>query len=284
MDTAGPMTRTVRDAAILLEVLAGPDERDEATGRIPAGLGVDFRAKLETDALKGARVGVLRGPFGFRPWLDPVFARAIAHLRAGGAEIVDLGEQPGLRQLSASFEVMLYEFKAGVNAYLAELDPAVRIKTLADVIAFNHAHAAEELPIFGQETLIQAQAKGPLTQQAYLDARATCIRVSRTDGIDALMDKHRLDAIVTLTTGPAAVGDPVYGGASGSVGSSSSLAAVAGYPSITVPAAEVQGLPLGISFSGRAWSEAQLLALAADFEARARARIEPTFLPTIKTR
>ena len=282
-DTAGPMTRTVRDAAIVLAALSGRDERDGATAEIPTGLEMSFSAAIKTDALNGARIGVLRGPFGFRPWLEPVLTRAIAAMQAAGAEIVDLGEPAVLRQVSSpGYEVMLYEFKAGLNAYFAELPASSRIKSVADVIAFNKAHAKEELSIFGQETMLQAEAKGPLTDKAYLDARANSLRLSRSEGIDAMMDKHKLDALVALTTGPASVGDPIYGGASGSTGGSSGIAAVAGYPSITLPVADMRGLPMGISFFGRAWSEAKLLSLAADFETRTRARREPKLLATIE--
>jgi amidase len=281
LDTAGPMTRTVRDAAIVLQALAGKDERDTATADIPANLDVDFAAALKPHALRGARLGVIRGPFGFRSWMEPVLANAVANLRAAGAEIVDLGEPAVLRQLSgAGGEVMLYEFKPGLNAYLAELSGS-RVKTMADVIDFNKAHAKEELALFGQEHMVTAQAKGPLTDKAYREAREKCIRLSRTEGIDAMMQEHRLDALVALTAGPAGLGDPVYGGASPGTGGSSSLAAIAGYPSITVPAATVKGLPVGISFFGKAWTEARLLALAADFEAQTKARREPQLLPTL---
>jgi amidase len=193
-----------------------------------------------------------------------VVAKTIASLREAGAEIVDLGEPANLRQSSnPSYEVMLYEFKAGVNAYLAALPSNTRIKTMADVIAFNKEHAADELGIFGQEIMVQADGKGSLTDEAYLEAREKALRFSRAEGIDAMMDKHQLDALVALTTGPAGLGDPVYGGASPGTGGSSALAAVAGYPSITLPAAMVKGLPLGLSFFGRAWSESRLLAQAA---------------------
>ena len=282
-DTAGPMTRTVRDAAIVMQVLAGKDERDAATAAIPGDFKADFAGALKPDALKGARIGVLHGPFGFRPWLTPVREKAAAAMRDAGAEVVELGEFSSISQIgNHSYQVMLYEFKDGVNAYLAELGQTAKIKTMADVIAFNHAHRERELPIFGQETMVQAQGKGPLTDKAYLDARANCIRLARTEGIDALMAKHQLDALVALTTGPAAVGDPVYGGASGNTGGSSTFAAVAGYPSVTLPVAQVRGLPMGISFFGRAWSEAKLLALAADFEAKTRVRFAPTHPPTIR--
>lgn len=282
LDTAGPMTRTVRDAAILLQVLAGRDERDPATEKVLLNPIVDYVAALQPHALRGARIGLLRGPFGFRVWLEPVLTKAVASLRAAGAEIVELGEPAILRQIAnPSYEVMLFEFKTGLNAYLAELPADTRIRTMADVIAFNTEHATEELAIFGQETLIQAHAKGTLADESYLDARTKSIRRARVEGIDGLMDQHRLDALVALTTGPAALADPIYGGASASTGGSSGLAAIAGCPSITVPAADVQGLPLGLSFFGRAWSEARLLAFAADFEAQTRARREPKLLPTI---
>ena len=279
-DTAGPMTRTVRDAALLLDALAGKDARDPATSAIPAHPD-GFGATTKAGALRGARIGVLRGPFGFRPWMQPVLAAAIARLQEAGAETVDLGEPAVLRQLSSpSLEVLLYEFKDGLNAYLAGLT-GTSLRTMADVIQFNVAHAREELSLFGQELMIQAQAKGPLTDKAYLEAREKCIRLSRTDGIERMMDEERLDALVALTAGPAGLGDPVYGGASPGTGGSSSLAAVAGYPSITVPADHVRGLPVGLSFMGRAWSEARLLALAADFESHAKARREPNLQPTI---
>ena len=281
-DTAGPMTRTVRDAAVVLEVLAGRDERDSATAEIPPDVDSRYAGALKLHALKGARIGVIRGPFGFRPWLGPVLAKAIESMRAAGAEIVDLGEPSVLRQIGgSSTEVMLYEFKAGLNAYLAELPATARVKTIADVIAFNKAHAAQELALFGQETMVQAEAKGPLTDKAYLEARDKARRLARAEGIDAMMDEHRLDALVSLTTGPAALGDPIYGGATPSSGGSSGLAAIAGYPSVTLPVAEIKGLPMGISFFGRAWSEGRLLALAADFEAKTRMRREPKLLPTI---
>ncbi|MBI3885815.1 MAG: amidase [Opitutae bacterium] len=280
-DTAGPIARNVRDAALLLEAISGPDEHDAVTQTRPATMAANFAAALQPGALKGARLGLLRGPFGFRPKMEPVLAGLVDALRAAGAEVVDLGDVPALREAGdPEGEVLRYEFKNGVNAYLATLGPAAPVKSLADLIAFNDAHRDREMPLFAQETFVKSQAKGPLTDQAYLDARAACLRIARKDGIDALMDKNNLDALVALTTGPAALTDPVNGGYG--TGSSSSPAAVAGYPSVTVPAAQVMGLPVGFSFFGRAWSEARLLALAADFEAHTRARREPQFLPTVK--
>jgi amidase len=288
-DTAGPMARTVRDAAIVLGALAGADARDVATQVRPNELPVDFAGALETGALKGARIGVVRAP-NYRPNLDGVFETALSTLRAAGAEVIEDGGFPALTGPPAKLlEVMLYELKEGLNAYLAELGPNVRMKTMVDLIKFNDAHWAQEQPLFGQQYFTRAQAKGPLTEQAYLDARATCRRLMRTDGIDAVMDKHHLDALVTVAIGPPNLiapggrADPIFGAGAPS-GFGFGAAAVAGYPSVTVPAAEIAGLPVGLLFYGRAWSEAKLLALAADFESRTHARREPQFLPTAENR
>ncbi len=280
-DTAGPMARTVRDAAILLAALAGPDARDAATQIRPVGLPTNLASALRPGALRGARLGILHGPFGFAPRMENLLSETAASLRAAGTELVDLGELPSLKGLDEpETEVLLYEFKDGITAWFASLGSAAPVKSLAELIAFNETRRAQEMPFFGQERFLQAQAKGTLTERGYLDARMTCLRIARTEGIDALMQKHRLDAIVALTSGPAHLTDPVNGD-QGWTGSSSSLAAAAGYPSVTVPAAEVFGLPVGVSFNGTAWSEARLLSLAADFEIRTHARREPTFLPTV---
>lgn len=279
-DTAGPMTRTVRDAALVLAALSGPDPRDEATAPSPLGAAVDLAAPFRRDALKGARIGVLRGPFGFHPRMEAVLDTLIATLREAGAEVIDNVRVATLSRFGqAEGEVLSYEFKDGVNQYLAGLGPNSPMKSLEDVIAFNLAHRGKELSFFGQEDLLTAQARGPLTDQAYLDARDTILRLTRTEGIDATMDAGKYDALVMLTRGPAHLTDHVNGDSSS--GGSASLAAVAGYPSLTVPATTVMGLPVGLSFVGRAWSEAKLLALAADFEAHAQARREPKFLPTV---
>ncbi|MBC7368101.1 MAG: amidase [Undibacterium sp.] len=278
-DTAGPMTRTVRDAALVLAAIAGNDPRDAATASIPADLAGALVAPLPAGALRGARIGVVLGPFGFHSRMEPMMNEIVAALRAAGAEVIDPVKIASLGKFSAAAsEVLSYEFKDGLNRYLAEPGRITPMKTLADLIAFNDAHRAEELPYFGQETFVTAQARGPLTDQAYLDARATCVQLSRAGGIDAAMDAGRLDALVTFTRGTATLTDPANG--EGGSGSSSSLAAVAGYPSVTVPAAHVFGLPIGLSFLGRAWSEPQLLALAADFEAHTHARRPPQFLAT----
>lgn len=282
-DTAGPLARTVRDALLVLAAIAGGDERDEATGKIPAALAAELAAALKPEALRGARLGVVRGPFDFHPRMEGMLNSLVETLRAAGAEIVDPVAMPSLGKLGgAPGTVLSYEFKEGLNRYLAEPGRITTMKSLADLIAFNEAHRAEELAFFGQEYFTAAQARGPLTEQTYLDARAACVQLTRTEGIDAAMDANKLDALVMLTRGPALLTDLING--EGSTGISSTLAAVAGYPSVTVPAAQVFGLPVGLSFVGRAWSDAKLLALAADFEAHTRARREPKFLPTAEVR
>jgi amidase len=278
-DTAGPIARTVRDAALLLELMTRVDPKDPATLARPPTLSLELAAKLKPGALKSARLGVIRGPFGLDGRLNPLLDAAIAKMKAAGAEVVDLGEFPDLNQANEpEMEVLLYEFKDGLNAYFATLGPNSPIKTLADLIAFNEAHAEQELPFFGQELLVRAQAKGSLSEQTYLDARATCLKVARTEGIDALLAGHKLDALVSLTAGPAWMVDPVNGDAY--TGGSSSPAAVAGYPSVTVPVGDYHGLPVGLLFYGAAWTDARLLALAADFETAMQARRGPNFPPT----
>ena len=280
-DTAGPMTRTVRDAALVLAAIAGADARDEATAQIPVTLAGELAAALKPEALRGARIGVVRGPFGLHARMEEILNSLVEALRAAGAEVVDPVAMPSLGKLGgATSTVLSFEFKDGFNRYLAEPGRVTPMKTLADVIAFNEAHRSAELVRFGQETFVTAQARGPLDDKAYLEARETCLRLTRTEGIDAAMDADKLDALVMLTKGTATPLDPING--EGGSGGSSTLAAVAGYPSVTVPAAQVFGLPVGLSFVGRAWSDARLLALAAAFEARTHARREPKFLPTVE--
>ncbi len=278
-DTAGPMARTVRDAALVLAAIAGKDEHDAATNGIPAGLAAELAA-IKPGALRGARIGVVRGPFGFHVRMEPALAVLVATLRAAGAEVVDPVKVGSLGKFgNATGDLLSYEFKDGLNRYLAEPGRVTPMKTLADLIAFNEAHRAEELPFFGQDLFTAAQARGPLSDQAYLDAKATCLKLARTEGLDAALDADKLDALVMFTRGVATLTDPLNG--EGGSGGSSTLAAVAGYPSVTVPATQFFGLPVGLSFVGRPWSDARLLALAADFEARTNARREPQFLPTV---
>ena len=282
-DTAGPMTRTVRDAAILLAAIAGVDQSDDATRQIPATLVADLAAAPRPGALQGARIGIVRGPFGFHPRMEGLMDRVAETLRAAGAMVIDSLSLGSLGRLGSAQETVLsYEFKDGLNRYLAAPGRVTPVHTLADLIAFNEAHRAEELPFFGQERMVAAQARGPLTEQAYLDARALGLQLTRTEGIDAVVEANRLDALVMFSRGAATLTDHING--EGSSGSSWAVAAIAGYPNVTVPAAEVFGLPIGLSFVGRAWSDARLIALAADFEQRTQARREPKFLPTTVVR
>ncbi|MBE2215677.1 MAG: amidase [Opitutaceae bacterium] len=281
-DTAGPMARTVRDAALLLAAMSGPDPADAACAGRPADLTRDFAAALTPGALRGARLGIMRDAATFPPRTSRVLDDVLAALRAAGAEIVDPVEAPAMEKISAAeWEILCYEFKDGINAWFASLGPDARVKSLADLIAFNTAQADRELRFFDQEILVASQAKGPLTDAAYLEAVTQARRLSRDEGIDAILAKHRLDAIVMLTAGPAWLIDPVNG--DHFLGETSTLAAVAGYPNVTVPAGADFGLPIGVSFVGGAWTEARLLALAADFEARARVRRTPRFAATVDT-
>ena len=281
-DTAGPMTRTVRDAAVVLGVLAGPDPRDPATAAADARGLADYTPFLDPAGLRDARIGVARQFLGFHEGVDRVVEDALDAMRAAGAAIVDpvvLGSGAGRRLQMAETDVLLYEFKAGLNGYLDRRGSGAEVRSLADLIAFNERNAETEMPYFGQERLIAAEAKGPLSEPAYLMALATARRLSRTDGIDRTMDEHRLDAIVGPTGGPAWVTDLVNGDHFG--GSSSAYPAAAGYPNITVPARAVHGLPVGLSFFGRAWSEPTLVRIAYGFEQAAQARLVPRFRPTV---
>jgi amidase len=280
-DTAGPMARTVRDAAVLLGVLAGIDPNDVATNDSRGHAIVDYAAGLDPAGLRGARIGVHRKAFGFHRDVDRFMEEALGALKREGAVLVDPANIPHTGEYDETeTAVLLYELKTDLNAYLASLGPSAPVKTLAEVIAFNEAHAAEEMPYFGQELFLKAQAKGPLTVKAYLDALATNRRLSRAEGIDAVMAEHRLDAIVAPTGGPAWLTDCLTGDHFG--GGSSTPAAVAGYPSITVPAGFVSGLPVGLSFMGRAWSEPVLIRLAYVFEQATRVRQPPRFLPSAR--
>ena len=282
-DTAGPMARTVRDAAVVLGVLAGPDPRDPASA--DAGLrGLDdYTPFLDPAGLRDARIGVARHLLGFHDGVDRLVEEAIEAMRAAGAVVVDpveLGTGPARASLQmAEAEVLFYEFKAGLNAYLAARGPGAEVRSLAELIDFNERNAETEMPYFGQERFIAAEAKGPLSEPAYLAALAASRRLSRAEGIDRTMDEHGLDAVVAATGGPAWVTDLVNGDHFG--GSSSGYPAVAGYPNVTVPAGAVHGLPVGVSFFGRAWSEPTLIRIAYAFEQATRARLVPAFRPTI---
>ena len=277
-DTAGPMARTVTDAAILLGALTGEDGRDAATAASKGHALTDYTKFLDKNGLAGARIGVPRPYyFGYSAHADKLVNEAIELMRSAGAIIVDPAPIATAREMDdPEFEVLLYEFKADLNAYLADLGPGASVRTLADLIAWNETHRTAEMPFFGQETFLKAQEKGPLTDQAYLDALAKCRRLARTEGIDATMDKYNLDALVAPTNGPPPPIDLVNGDCGS--GGSSTPAAVAGYPSITVPAGYTFGLPTGISFFGRAWSEPLLIKLAYAYEQASKLRRPPSFL------
>jgi amidase len=279
-DSAGPMTRTVTDAAVLLGILAGTDPRDSATGAAAPHTSADYTAFLKPGGARGLRIGVLRKSFSGAPRVEPIMERALAALKEAGAVLVDPVEIPRPKQLGdAEYEVMLYEFKAGLNAYLAGLGDRAPVRSLKELIAFNEEHAQEELRWFGQETLKQAEAKGPLTDAAYRDAVATCRKLGRDEGIDAVMDDKKLDAFFASPGGPSGVVDPLYGNRG--TGGSTAPSAVAGYPILTVPAGFVEELPVGVAFFGRAWSEPVLLQVGFSFEQATRQRRAPRFLESL---
>jgi amidase len=279
-DTAGPMTRTVRDAAILLGAMTGIDSEDAYTKESKGKSHKDYTKFLDVNGLKGTRIGVFRQYFGFLPQVDEIMEKSLEVLKKSGAILIDPVKMDTLEKFgSTENTVLMYELKADMAAYLKHRGPYTKMKTLKDLIEFNKRHAKEEMPYFGQELFLQAEEKGPLTDKEYLDALETGHRMTREEGIDAMMDKHNLDALVSPTDSPAWMSDLVDG--DHFLGGSSSLAAVAGYSHITVPAGFVWGLPIGISFFGRAWSEPALLRIAYSFEQATKVRKPPKFLATV---
>jgi amidase len=279
-DTAGPMCRTVRDAAILLSVVAGADARDAATQLSAGHLVADYATACDAAALKGARVGVVRQLFNAGPQVDAVMVDALKALESAGAVLVDPVDIPSLGQLGdAEFTVLLYELKADMAAYLATCGPNIPHRTLADLIRFNEANRDREMPWFGQEIFEMAEKKGGLDSAEYRQALAKCQRLTRKEGMDRVLAAQRLDVLVAPTGGPAWVTDLVNGDHFG--GGSSALCAISGYPAITVPAGQVAGLPVGLTFMGAAWSEARLIGYSYAFEQAVKARKAPTFQQTV---
>ncbi len=278
-DTAGPMTRTVADAAALLTVLAGVDTEDAITAESRGKAAADYTQFLDANGLKGARIGVPRKFFGFSDQVDKLINEAIDVMRKSGAIIVDPAEIETAGKFDdTELEVLLYELKADLNKYLASLGPRAPVRSLKEVIEFNERNAAREMPYFGQDLFVKAEAKGPLTSKEYLEALAKNQKLAGPEGIDAAMSKHKLDAMVAPTGGPPWPTDLVNG--DHFTGGYSTPSAVAGYPHITVPAGYVHGLPVGVSFFGRAYSEPTLIKLAYAYEQATKLRRPPRFLPT----
>jgi amidase len=284
-DTAGPMARTVTDAAMLLYALLGPDPRDPAPRSADetffnyAKTRSNYTNYLDKNGLRGARLGIARKYFGFSDRVDKLMNDRIAEMKQLGAVIVDPADIPTSGKFDESeLEVLLYELKADLNAYLKGLGPSAPVHSLKEVIEFNEKNREREMPYFGQDLFVKAEAKGPLTDKKYLQALAKNRLLSRAQGIDFIMRKHRLDALIAPTGGPAWSTDWING--DHFTGGYSSASAVAGYPHITVPAGYVFGLPVGISFFGGAWSEPQLIKYAYAFEQATKARRAPKFLPT----
>ena len=280
-DGAGPLARTVRDAAIVLGTMVGVDAEDAASS-LSQGKGLnDYTKFLDPKGLNGARIGVVRKYFGFSDSVDRLMEGSLSVLKSQGAVLVDPVEIETLGKFDESeFTVFLYELKTNLNKYLERLGPSAPVKNLREVIAFNEKNRDKEMPFFGQDIFVHSEAKGPLSEKEYVDALAKNRLLARAEGIDAVMDKHKLDALVAPTGNPAWPTDLVNGDHSG--GGSSNAAAVAGYPNINVPAGNLWGLPVGLSFFGRAWSEPMLIRLAYAFEQATKARITPKFLPTVK--
>jgi amidase len=279
-DGAGPMCRTIRDAATLLGALTGVDQGDAATAASAGKSYTDYTQFCDPNGLKGARIGVARKYFGFNDAVDALMEQSLDAMKKQGATLLDPADIETLGKFDdTELLVFMYELKADLNTYLARRGPNAPVRTLKDIIDFNDRNRQKEMPYFGQDLFLKAEAKGPLTEKEYLDALAKNQQLARTEGIDATMDKYKLDAMVAPTGGPAWLTDLVNG--DHVAGGSSNAAAVAGYPNINVTAGFLSGLPVGISFFGRAWSEPVLIRLAFAFEQATKARQSPRFLSTI---
>lgn len=279
-DSPGPITRSVADAAAVLFAMTGRDPADPATANVAWNTALDFQSRLKPDALRGARIGVLRSKMAIHPDAAAAMEDAITVMREAGATIVDAEIPTDSQWNEDELELMLYEFKHGLQRYLSSHDNAP-LKSLSQVIGFNQQHHASEMPYFGQELLERANAKGSLGEAAYISARTRARRLAGPEGIDAALKAQQLDALIAPATGPAWLTDPVTG--DHFAGSGYSAAAVAGYPSLTVPMGRSDGLPLGIVFMGTAWSEARLIELGHAYEQLTRARKPPEYRPTLPT-
>jgi amidase len=279
-DGAGPMCRTVRDAAIVLGALTGVDAEDSATSESAGKSYTDYTPFLKADGLRGARIGVVRKAFGFMDAVDKVMEASLDAMKKEGAIVIDPVEiETAGKWSDTESTVFMYELKADLNAYLARPGFNPPVKTLKDIIEFNERNRDKEMPYFGQDFFLKAEAKGPLSSKEYIEALEKNHQLARKEGIDATMEKHNLDALVGPTGGPAWLTDWVDGDHFG--GGSSGAAAVAGYPNVTIPAGFVFGMPVGISFFGRAWSEPVLIRLAYAFEQATKVRKPPKFLPSV---
>ncbi|MEO8499460.1 MAG: amidase [Vicinamibacteria bacterium] len=280
-DTAGPMARTVADAAALLTALSGADPRDRATAPAPGGGASEYASFLDKAGLKGARIGIGRKFFGKDARVDRIMEEVIAAMKDAGAVMVEGCDlSPGQEYADSEFEVLLYEFKADLNAFLGTVDPALGLRTMEDVIRFNEEHKKESMPYFGQEIFLQAVTKGGLDSKEYKEALEKNLKASREDGIDKALAKDKLDAILAPTGGPAWLIDLVNGDSFSGV-SSSQPPAVAGYPAITVPAGFVSGLPIGMTLMGPSWSEGSLIKYAYAYEQATKHRSSPSLFRTV---
>ena len=280
-DTAGPMARCVADAAALLGAMTGIDPRDPITEESRGKSHTDYTQFLEPDGLKGTRIGVIRTLFGFDERVDAIMEQSIEAMKKKGAKIIDPIEIPSAKEhWEHEYQVLLYEFKETLNTYLSGLGPDAPVKSLEEVIEFNNANQEKTMPIFGQDIMIKAQEKGGLDSTEYIEALEMCRKLSRTVGLDAALNDNKLDALIAPSGGPAWLTDHVVGDHFS--GGSSSLAAMSGYSSITVPAGYIHGLPVGISFISGPYLEPTLIRIAYSFEQETQIRVSPEFRPSVK--